>query len=80
MAVIIARFAKNKNYQLKASANKSTFADVSEINDYGKEAVAMIQAAEIISGKGNNMFSPKAKATRAEGSKMLALLIKAIAK
>ncbi|HHW31852.1 MAG TPA: S-layer homology domain-containing protein, partial [Clostridiaceae bacterium] len=42
------------------------------------EAVSKMQKAGIISGKPNNIFDPKGSATRAEASKMIAVLLQII--
>ena len=46
-----------------------------EIAEYAKASLVAMQEAGIISGKCNNMFDPKANATRAEASCMIALLM-----
>lgn len=47
------------------------FADHSEISAYAVDAVAWAKSAGIISGRGNNLFDPKADITRGEVAVML---------
>lgn len=44
------------------------FADDSDFSDYSRDAVSALTAIKIVNGTGNNMFSPKAYATRAEAA------------
>lgn len=56
----------------------NNIADFDEISDYAKNSVLMLSNLGIVSGKGNNIFAPKAFATRAEASVMLNNLLEAI--
>ncbi len=47
------------------------FADQNEISDYATDAVQKMRSMGIVGGKENNMFEPKAPATRAEAAKMI---------
>lgn len=76
MAVMLDQYNKKvAGYTLESINEAVKFADDSEIAEYAKEAVSTMQKAGIISGKGNNIFDPKANATRAEASSMIASLI-----
>lgn len=57
-----------------SKADGKTFADDGEIPDYAKEAVYALNAAGIISGTGDNKFSPAASANRAEAAKIIYML------
>ena len=48
-----------------------SFADSDSIYDYAKEAVAFLNAKNVISGIGGNIFAPKNNATRAEAAQLL---------
>lgn len=76
MALMLDRYTeKIARTTLPATISAITFADQSSVADYAKEAVSAMQQAGIISGRSNNTFDPKANATRAECSKMIALLL-----
>ena len=67
------------NGVLNASGEKTeqaAFADLSDIADYAKEAVALVQSYGIINGMGDNMFMPKEAATRAQAAKILSYFVK----
>ena len=76
MAVIIDRYVeKLAPKKLENVNDKVDFADNSSISSYAADAVASMQQAGIISGKGANNFAPKDNATRAEACKMLAMVM-----
>ena len=52
-----------------------SYVDADEISDYAKEAVKKLSKLGIISGTDDNKFMPKAKITRAETAKIIALLM-----
>lgn len=70
LSVIIYNALKAKGV-LITQDNSDTFADDSSISKYAKEAVYSLKQLEIVLGKGNNQFDPKAKATRAEAAVMI---------
>ena len=81
MAVMIARYAeKVANYALPETNDKVTFTDVDSISSYASDAVTAMQQAGVISGKSNNIFAPKANATRAESAKMIAVFLQGTVK
>ncbi len=55
---------------------KVSFDDEGEISDYAKNAVDILSAMNVINGKGNNLFVPKAFCSRAEAAVMFYRLIK----
>lgn len=72
IATIIYRYAKFKGVApTGAWAIKLDYADVSEISDYAAEGVMYCTLKGIMQGRDNNMFAPKADATRAEISAIL---------
>lgn len=78
MATMIVRFAEKIGYSLEELSEPIVFADQDKISAYAVESVAKIQRAGIIVGKENNMFDPKGNATRAEASKVLAVLMQGL--
>lgn len=79
MALMLGRYTdKIAGTTLAQTVNKVTFADQSSIASYAADSVSIMQQAGIISGRSNNAFDPKANATRAEASKMIALLLQSI--
>lgn len=68
-AVMLARTAAVIGTALKE--DNVQFADDTQIADYAKTGVYGLSGAGVISGKGNNMFDPKATMTRAEAVKMI---------
>jgi hypothetical protein len=81
MAAMIVRFVKDVQGTTLPAVNEAVhFADSGQIADYAADAVAMMQKAGIISGKGNNLFAPLDNATRAEAAKMLAFLLRIMEK
>ena len=81
MAVMISRYSsKIANYTLPETALAVAFSDQSSISSYASDAVSAMQKAGIISGKGGNIFDPTANATRAETSKMIAVLMQGMSK
>ncbi len=68
-AVMIYRFAR---YTGKTFApSDSLFADNGEIADYAIEAIYSLASQNILSGKGNNIFEPQSRLTRAEAAKII---------
>ncbi|TYQ16900.1 UNVERIFIED_CONTAM: aryl-phospho-beta-D-glucosidase BglC (GH1 family) [Acetivibrio alkalicellulosi] len=75
MAVMIKLYAENiVNYDFQ-NGEELDFADDNQISEYAKPAVYAMRNAGIITGRGNNVFDPKANASRAEAATMIALLI-----
>ena len=71
MAVMMYRFFKYKNYELKTIVSEVNFNDASQISSYAVDAIKAMQQAGIISGKGNNTFEPKDNAKRSEVAQMI---------
>ncbi|NMB33467.1 MAG: cellulase family glycosylhydrolase, partial [Clostridium sp.] len=61
---------------LKNINEEILFEDNIDISLYAREAVSEMQKMGIVSGRGNSIFDPRANATRAEASSMVASLIK----
>ena len=53
---------------IESSYNELSFADSEQISAYAKNAVAYFVKTSILNGMGNNMFSPKGNATRAQAA------------
>lgn len=68
MCLMLVRYASYKNLNLRPIKNKTVFADDSKIGSWAKDAVYTCQMAEIVGGKGNNKFDPKATGSRAEAA------------
>lgn len=69
MCVIIYNLLK-KNGDI-AEATGVKFADEDDISDYAKEAISALGGIGAVNGKDNNMFAPKAHATRAEAAQII---------
>ena len=65
MAVMLYRVSK------VSERDTGRFADNAQISDYAVSAVNTLKAINILNGSGNNMFYPKAFATRAEAAQMI---------
>jgi hypothetical protein len=76
MAAFADRLSKALFINLPQVNAMETFKDTNLISDYAKEAVANLQMAGIISGKGNGKYDPKGTATRAEAATIIAKLVK----
>ena len=71
LAVILNNYAKVMGITLPETVDAVVFNDDTNINGYAKEAVAAMQKAGIVSGKGGGIFDPAGNATRAEVAAML---------
>lgn len=78
MAAMIVRFTQQTGYKLNELSPYNEFADQDMISSYAIESVVKVQQAGLIVGKENNMFDPKGNATRAETSKVLAILMQGL--
>jgi len=80
MAVMITRAMNAAKFTVTDVINnlyyELEFEDVEEISDYAKESVKSLVKKGIISGMGNNTFSPKSNATRAQAAQMIYKVIK----
>jgi len=66
-AVFASRAAKLMGIEVAAESSES-FLDDSQISDYAKESVYAMKNAAIISGMGDNIYSPKSNCTRAQAA------------
>ena len=73
LAVILYKAALKQG---RVFTNKKSFGDDYQIADYAKDAVSYLAGEGIISGMGDNVFAPTAKATRAQAAKLIYSLIK----
>ena len=67
-AVILCRALENKNFML---TDEKKFKDCENISDYAKKSVALLYAAEIISGSGDEIFEPQRNISRAEAFQLI---------
>lgn len=71
MAVMIYKYAAYANYKIPSETAAVTFQDADDISANAKEAIKEMQTAGIIQGKGEGVFDPQGKTTRAEASAVL---------
>ena len=74
IAVMLVRYSNYRGFHFAQTQEPFTFIDGAEISDYAAEAVRTIQQANIINGYEDGSFQPAGNATRAESSKLLALI------
>ena len=74
IATMIARYATYKGYSFGVVNTARAFTDQNRISEYARESVLAMQQANIISGYNDGSFKPASNATRAESSKILALI------
>jgi hypothetical protein len=65
MAVMLYNYSKFIDAALPKKRTGAVV-DEAQISSWAKEAVAVMFAAEILNGKGQNNFDPQGRATRAE--------------
>ncbi len=70
LATMLARYAEYQALALPDSENQQ-FADDAAISDWAKDAVYRMRRAGLLAGKGENLFEPKAQATRAEVAQLV---------
>lgn len=70
LATMLARYAKYQALALPDSENQQ-FADDAAISDWAKDAVYRMRRAGLLAGRGENLFEPKAQATRAEVAQLV---------
>lgn len=71
------RYAQSKGYDVEASADLSTFKDVSDVHEFAKEAMQWAVGTGIISGKfDGTMLDPQNAATRAESAAIFTRFMK----
>jgi hypothetical protein len=76
MATMLANYISFKGYTLPpASQTTTAFNDEASIAPWARDAVKMMQAAGIISGRPGNIFDPQGTATRAEVATIFARFI-----
>lgn len=69
MCVMLVNYVENYlGKSLKVTTASSTIADDNNISTWAKDAVYKCYKAGLVSGTGNNMFSPKVVANRAQGA------------
>lgn len=78
VALVLQNYAAVTDYKLPITREMVTYVDDSSISDTYRDAVKAMQQAGIMMGRGDNMFNPRSRATRAEVSCMLHRYIKLI--
>ena len=71
MAAMLMRYLNVSKLDYVITTEYRFFADDTEIADYAKNAVQVLNKLNIINGKGNNIIDPKGTATRGEAAAML---------
>ena len=74
IATMIVRYATYKGYSFGVVNTAKAFIDQSRISEYARESVLALQQANILGGYDDGSFKPNLNATRAEASKILALI------
>jgi hypothetical protein len=74
LAVMIVRYAQYKGCVFGTVNGALEFADGGDIQPYARQAVGLLQRANILNGYEDGSFRPAGSATRAEVSKILALV------
>jgi len=75
MAVMIMNAYHYKHKDSSVSAEGATFKDMKEVSAWAKKAVKEAKSLGIVNGSGDDLFTPKNKATRAETAKMVLKLV-----
>ena len=78
MAVILYRYCNSKGINLPATRSSDSFTDNGSISSWATEAIDAMYKAEILNGKGNGIFDPQGKATRAEVTQMMMNFLESI--
>lgn len=79
MASLAYRAIKILSIKLDGTAPPAGFKDSEQIGSYARDAVNIMQQADIIKGVGNGLFEPGSTATRAQAAKIVySLLVKAM--
>ncbi len=75
MCTIMNRVIESKNLDIDKKYSKLEFSDYSEIADYAKDAVSVLQQMGVVNGMGDNMFVPDGDVTRAMAAKVVYQMI-----
>ena len=76
LAVMLHRYMMLRNTESEEKyLNEDSFADFDEIADYAYNGIGYVVSKGIMSGRGNNEFCPKEKATRAEVASVIMRLM-----
>lgn len=78
IASILKRAAQATYKNILPTAKNVAFSDSESISDYAYAAVYELARAGVINGKGEDLFMPKANATRAEATVMLHRLLQSM--
>ncbi|GAA0135699.1 hypothetical protein YSY43_25390 [Paenibacillus sp. YSY-4.3] len=75
MAVMIIRAYKHLHGAETTTPNPSSFSDNERIEAWARDAVGAAQSWNLIRGRGNNQFAPKAPMTRAESAQVVSKIL-----
>ena len=78
MAVILYNYAKAMGIDLPSLREALTFADADAMSNWAIDAISAMYKAEVLNGKGNNIFDAQGNASRAEVATMFMNFIAAI--
>lgn len=78
MCALIARYISSENFEIASKTEAKTFIDSDSIGEWAEEDVTYCQTRGFIDGYPDGSFGPQNNATRAENSKVIATMIKAI--
>jgi hypothetical protein len=71
MAAMAYRALQAAGLDVNGSGNAIPYHDASAVSGYAKEAIAALNKAGIMTGKGNGIFDPQSLATRAEAAQII---------
>jgi hypothetical protein len=74
LAVLLTRYAEHKNYAFGVVDGQRSFTDAAAVSEYARASVALLQRANVLGGYGDGSFRPGGYTTRAEMSKLFALI------
>lgn len=76
MAVMCVRLAQSIGLEFDSTVEYNGFADGDSISDYAKESVETLYKAGIVNGTGDNNFTPRGEANRAQAAKIVYEMLK----
>lgn len=75
LCTMVMRYAKYEAFYPQKIVEPAGFSDDNNISSWARDSVYHMQQAGIINGKGNNLFDPQGKATRAECAKIFCVYL-----
>lgn len=77
-ATMLVRYADTMGLYLRQTVEAQTFTDESAIQGWAKDAVLLLQMAQVLSGYPDGSFQPAKNITRAEAAKLISVLLTAV--